>query len=412
MMVQNNEKNPVLVVGGGVAGIIAAFDLAEMGRTVHLVDSAPLLGGQVAKLDKIYPTDHCAFCPLWTDIKKVQEHHRVIVHTTSKVTDITQDADGYNVVIVCDPPAIDESLCIFCGRCVDTCTKGAVRPLWAHAYPPAYFIDRQLCAECGDCVDVCPTEAINLNRTEVELFLAVDEVIWATGFKEADLSTLPEFGMGTHPDVMTSLEFEEWIAEAGVNKGTITRKVNGAVPKNIAFIQCVGARDQRMLPYCSAVCCMHALKQAQWVKRRNPLIDCTILYTDLRTVGRGYNEYSLRELHESAITFIRGRPGLIHPLPTGDAIAIKYENTLTQTREIAKFDMVVLNGNLQTSPARKAADSQHIPPLNGEGFVDTMQDEIPRYACGFNLEPADIAESVIQASSAAMKVTIKEELQK
>lgn len=407
MMSHNDNNDQFLIVGGGVAGITAALDLAETGREVCLVDSAASLGGQVARLDKIYPTDHCAFCPLWTDIKKVQNHSQITIHTSSKIKDITEENGKYTVVIDKEPIIIDESLCIYCGRCLQKCSAGAVRPLWEYASPPLYFIDKPKCTDCGDCVEICPTGAIDVNRTAVEIVLAFDDIIWATGFKELDLSPLPEFGIGTHPDIMTSLEFEEWTAEAGHNEGKIIRKSNGSKPQNIAFIQCAGARDRRVLPYCSAVCCMHALKQAQWVKRREPDIDCCIFYTDLRTVGRDYYEYSMRHLEGVGIHLIRGRPGLIHPLPDRDGIAVRYENTLIQAREIARFDMVVLNGNLQPSLVQTVEGDMRGPSLDSEGFVDTTRDDLSRHAGGFTLEPVDITESVIQGSSAAIKVATK-----
>jgi len=403
MMPQDTLKNPILVIGGGVAGIIAAFDVAASGRTVELVDRAAYLGGQVSKLDKIYPSDHCAFCPLWTDIKRVRDHHNITVHRSSTVTEITRDGDTCRVVIITHPLFIDDSLCIVCGRCVPKCSVDAIRPAGDHVYPPSYVIDTKKCTKCGECVEICPTGAIDIQRHSFETVLTVDDVIWATGFTETNVSVLPEFGFGTHPDIMTSLEFEEWTAESGVNEGKIVRKSNGLVPNNIAFIQCVGARDQRMLPYCSAVCCMHALKQAQWVKRRVSGIGCSIFYTDLRTVGRDYYDYSLRDFDGSGIRLIRGRPGLISPLPGGDALAIKYENTETQTREIERFDMVVLNGNLQASLAPAVETEQAIPILDGDGFVAEQGQGASQHACGFSREPADVAEAVIQASSAAMQ---------
>jgi heterodisulfide reductase subunit A len=406
MMSHDNKNNQFLIVGGGVAGITAALDLAETDREVCLVDNAAILGGQVAKLDKIYPTDHCAFCPLWTDIKKVRDHPRITVHTSSILQNITEEDGQYNIIIHKMHPVIDDSLCIYCGRCLAECSAGAVRPLWEHASPPSFFIDKSICTNCGDCVDICPTSAIDLNRTAVEIVLTVGDIIWATGFNEVDLSRLPEFGVGTHPDIMTSLEFEEWTSEAGHNKGSIIRKSNGNKPQNIAFIQCAGARDQKMLPYCSAVCCMHALKQTQWVKRREPDIDCCIFYTDLRTVGRDYFKYSLRYFEGSGTRLIRGRPGLIYALPGGDSIAVTYENTMTQTREIARFDMVVLNGNLRPSQVQTVEGSRG-PSLDSEGFVDTTRDDLSQFAGGFTLEPADIAEAVIQGSSAAIKVATK-----
>jgi len=250
-----------------------------------------------------------------------------------------------------------------------------------------------------------------MDLREEEINLVVNDIIWATGFKEADLSNLKEYGSGTHPDIMTSMEFENWTAEGGINKGEIVKRSNHSVPQNIAFIQCAGARDLRMIPSCSAVCCMHALKQAGWVKRRTPSIDCYIFYTDLRTVGRDYYRYSLKDFEGADIKLIRGRPGLIHPMPGGNGIAVQFENTMTQKREIRKFDIVILNGNIQPSliQLRPAQSEKTVTPqIDKEGFVITESGETSDFACGFGLEPADVAESVIQASAAAMSVMNKE----
>ena len=399
----NKGASPILVVGGGVAGIGAALDIAGCGCAVHLVEKEPVLGGQVAKHDKLYPTDYCTFCPLWTDIKKLREHPLVTVHTSTEVRELRR-ADGIlHAVMVRKPPVIDESLCVYCGKCAGECPEAAIAPLGDHIYPPSYSVREKACNRCERCVKICPTGAIDFQRAEETIELMVDDVIWATGFTEVDLTPLPEFGFGTHPDIMTAMEFEEWTAEAGVNKGAIVKKSNSSVPRNIAFILCAGARDQRLLPYCSAVCCMHALKQAQWVIRRYPAIQCVVFYTDLRTVGRGNYEYSLQDIRGSRVRLIRGRPSLVYPLPARDGIAVKFENTMTQKREIWKFDMVVLNGNLGSSLKKKHQEKYFSPALSSDGFVSTGSDEVSRFSCGFSTEPAHVATSVIQASSAAVK---------
>lgn len=395
-----------MVIGGGVAGISAALDIANAGRAVHLVEKSFALGGQVAKLDKLYPTDHCAFCPLWTDIKRLREHPLITIHFDTEVKELKKIEDRLHAVMMRNAPVIDESLCVFCGKCARECPENAILPLGNHVYPPSYRINQEICTRCDGCVKTCPTAAIDFQRTTETLELMVDHVIWASGFTEVDLTPLPEFGFGTHPDIMTSLEFEEWTAESGINKGTITKKSDYAVPRTIAFIQCAGARDQRMLPFCSAVCCMHALKQAQWVQRRNPEIHCVVFYTDLRTVGRDYYEYSLHEAGGSRVRLIRGRPSLIYPIPGGTGIAIKFENTMTQKREIWKFDMVVLNGNIRPSLARADIEKRCSPALTEDGFVNPESDDISRFACGFSMEPSDVAESVIQASSTAIKALL------
>jgi heterodisulfide reductase subunit A len=401
---KKNNTSPVLIIGGGVAGITAALDLATAGQAVHLIEIGGSLGGQVAKLDKIYPTDHCAFCPLWTDIKRCREHPLIAVHTSSTLTELKKTDSYLNALIIRKPPVIDEERCIFCGRCRRECPAGAAFPAGAHTYPPVYQIDRDACTDCGACVTACPTGAIDFHRREESMMLAVSDVVWAAGFREIDVSPLKEFGYGSHRDIMTSLEFEKWTAEAGPNKGTILKKSDHSIPKNIAFIQCTGARNQKFLPYCSAVCCMHALKQAQWVQRRNPEIQCVILYTDLRTVGRDYYAYSLRQAGGNGIQLIRGRPSLIHPLPGGRGIAVKFEDTMTQKREFWKFDMVILNGNIGPSLKGDTSEKSIAPALTGEGFIDTGVDDVSRIGCGFSLEPADVAEAVIQASSAAVRM--------
>lgn len=400
---RKNETLPTLVVGGGVAGITAALDLAGNGQSVHLVESGSTLGGQVMNLDKVYPSDHCAFCPLWTEIVKCYAHPLITIHTSCRVEELKRNGSSLQALLIKKPPVIDAERCTLCARCETICPTGAAHPGGRHTYPPVFVIDREKCTTCKACVDQCPTFAIDLHRPEERIPLEISNVVWAAGFKEVDLSPLREFGYGSHPDIMTAMEFEEWIAEAGPNRGRVVKKCDSSIPGNIAFVQCAGARNVKFLPYCSAVCCMHALKQARWVVTRNPETRCFIFYTDLRTVGRDYYAYAFRERSDSSITLIRGRPSLIYPLPGGYGIAVHFEDTVLQEKKIWKFDMVVLNGNIGSSLRRELRAMGITPTLTSDGFVDIDIDDSSQIGSGFSVEPEDMTDSVIQASSAAIK---------
>ena len=409
-----------LIVGGGVAGITAALDLANLGFSVSLVEKEAHLGGQVAKLDKLYPTDHCAFCPLWTEIKKCTDHPHIACYKRTTIKGIEQAGARKKVRLSRNPGSVDEEKCVYCGRCVEVCPveidmrtredhhlqSHAIRPLWDHAYPPVYTINEGACTKCGVCEEVCPTGAIALHQGEEEVSLTVEEILWATGFREADLSQFEEFGYGTHPDILGSLEFEDWTSEAGPNKGDIRRKSDFSVPKNIAFVQCVGARDRRRMPYCSAVCCMHALKQIHWIAKRRPEIRCTVFFTDLRTVGKHYYAYARAAMDGGNLELLRGRPAMILPLPGTNHIGIKYENTVTQKVELGEFDMVVLNGALVPELSRSGLEPGGMPPLDPDGFLRKEKNTRSPFGCGFGDQPADVIESVIQASSEALKALL------
>ncbi len=399
MLSESPAAEPFLVVGGGVAGISAALDLARAGRCVHLVERGGELGGQTLHLDKLYPTDHCGFCPVWSEVRLCQSHPRITVHTWTRVARIEAGKGFQSAVLSHRPNFIDPQRCIFCGRCAPSCAENAVAPSAPHVYPPLYRIDPDRCTGCGACREVCPTGAIDLERPAKTETLRVQAVIWATGFEAADLSAAPELGFGSDPNIMQALAFEQWIAEAGPNRGRVVRH-DGRTAREVAFIQCAGARDRRIGAQCNAVCCMHALKQARWVRRRNPQCRCTIFFTDLRTEGRGYEAYYRRAvLEDEGIELVRARPGLICPLPGGAAVAVKYEDTFAQKPAMARFDMVVLNGTLRA--AIPDEDNKPLPDVAG-GFIAAQG---PAFrSCGFCKAPADVEAAAVQGSAAAMEI--------
>ena len=185
------QEYPILVVGGGVAGITAALDLGNLGQRVHLIERKHRLGGQVSNLDKLYPTDHCAFCPLWTEIKKCREHPYITVHTRTSVKELKEEGILKKLTIIRRPPFIDEGKCVFCGRCAEVCpveknvvaldnhvnSVHAIRMTRDHVYPPAYTINEDVCTKCSLCEEICPTGAIDLSRTEEVRTLIVKDVL-------------------------------------------------------------------------------------------------------------------------------------------------------------------------------------------------------------------------------------------
>ena len=390
-----HPRLPVLVVGGGVAGMQAALDLANLGTFVFLAEKDSHLGGQVMRLDKVYPTDHCAFCPTWTHAKACREHPLISVATDTLFSSLEPSAQGKTATLVrCGRP-IDAANCVFCGTCIEICPQKAIlhhaKDLpFDPSVPPVPYLDEKLCDSCGICVEACPAKAITLKREDEVILLDVSDCIFAGGFYEPspDLPPVPvpEFGPYTHPDIMTAMAFEEWSAEFQPGfPSALVCPSDGHPVKSLAFIQCAGARDRRYLEHCSAVCCMHASKQAAWMKRRHPDLDVIVFYTDLRGPGKGQEAY-IRIAKNLGVRFYRRRPGLVAPVDgaLGKGIAIRHETESGVGTTLA--DIIILNGGLACSQPETHTPSPAAPAGK---------------QCGFCAEPADIAHSVIQASNVA-----------
>ncbi len=388
---------PVLVVGGGPAGMHASLSLAGMGIPVLLAERSAHLGGQAMRLDKVYPTDHCAFCPVWTTAKACYESPLVSVLLHASVTGLRTDGDHVMAGIKADVPWIDPQLCLFCGACADSCPEGALfrrdmSMTWDPALPPSMRIDKTRCTQCGKCAGACPAGAVHLGAAAEEFSIPVSDVIYATGFEEpvpGSPAHAPEFGGGSHPDIFTAMEFEAWHQESR-GQDALRRRSDNAPARRVAFIQCAGARDVRHLPYCAAVCCMHAMKQARWLKRRQPDLDIALFYTDLRAPGAGQEAYIRAGIAEG-IRLVRSRPGLVAASALRKGIALRYDDPGTGSPVGEIFDIAVINGGLAQCPlpsSQAASAPAEAKPL----------------ACGFCAEPADIAGSAVQGTAAAAAV--------
>ena len=396
------DPRSVLIVGGGVAGMQAALSLAALDVPVLLVEKNAHLGGQVMRLDKVYPTDHCAFCPAWSTAKACYDSPLINVVLHAEVTGLRTDGDKTFAEVTLRRPAVDPSACVFCGACAKACRKDAILrrdPImtWDPALPPAMRIDEARCDKCGDCVKACPISAIDLNAEAQVVSVPVADIIYATGFAEpqpGEAAHAPEFGAGSHPDICTAMEFEAWHGESRGQDKLLTRS-SGRPVRRVAFVQCAGARDVRHLPYCAAVCCMHAMKQARWLKRRQPELDITVFYNDLRATGAGQEAY-IRAGEAEGIRLVRSRPGLVKDAGK-NGVGVRYEDAATGSALGELFDMVVVNGGLAQCPLPGAK-----PGAASVGPIAPVT-----LACGFCAEPVDVAGAVIQGVSTAMNAALR-----
>jgi len=429
----SRELGKILVVGGGIAGIQASIDLAEMGFKVYLVEKKPSIGGRMAQLDKTFPTLDCASCILTPKMAEVARKPNVEIIPFAEVIDVVKEREGFRVVVKKYPTYIDFSKCIGCGICVERCpareklgapdefneglsSRRAACIYFPQAVPRKAFIDPNICLyltrkTCRVCEKFCPAGAIKWDDTEKTLNLYVDAIIVATGYKFVDPKhpALSLYGYGKYENVYTNLEFERLLDARGPTGGELLRRSDRKHPKKIVFIQCVGSRDIRINPYCSAYCCMASIKQAILAKEHEPEVDITILYMDIRAFGKGFQEFYERAREEFKIRFVRGRPVKISEDPSTKNLIISYENTLKGTIERIEADMVVLALGIVPNPPEFMKRLGLVEP---DGRVKTIDPSDPIttpvegiYVAGMLAGPKDIPDSVAQASAAAMKAT-------
>lgn len=412
----------VIVVGAGVAGIQAALDIAAHGIHVHLIEREPTIGGHMAQLDKTFPTNDCSMCILSPKMVDVARHPNITVHTCSTVEKIEGDIGHFRVTIKKYPRYIDESTCTGCGDCVLVCpvevynrfdagigVRKAIYKPHAQAMPDIVIKDPDHCIECGLCYDICGPGSVKREDTEQEIVLDAASIVLTTGYSVFDAGKKPQFNHLLLPDVITSLELERIINASGPTGGKIRRLSNGEIPKSVVFIQCVGSRDMTIgRPYCSCVCCMQAIKNAILIKEKHPAIDVTICYMDIRSYGKGYEEYYERA-KGMGIRFLRGMPSDI--LADRGGLSLQVENSETSEVVVLHPEMVVLSVGM--GPAGSMADlaRKFGIALEETGFVRTLHDALDTtatlrpgiYVAGTAVSPKDIPDSVASGESAAMR---------
>jgi heterodisulfide reductase subunit A len=417
-----------LVIGGGVAGIQAALDLGNMGFKVYLVETQPSIGGKMAQLDKTFPTGDCAICILAPKMVEVSRHPNVTLLSYSDLEEVKGYIGNYDVKIRRKARYVQEDKCVGCGVCSDACPvkvenefdlgfghRKAIYVPFPQAVPLKYTIDKEHCihfksGKCLLCVKACSNNAIDHEQQDEILSLKVGTIIVATGYDTYVPKKMGVYKYWEFKNVITALELERLVNASGPTGGHLIRPSDNLPPKRVAFIQCVGSRNIKLgNNYCSRVCCMYAIKNAQIIKEHAPDTEITIYYNDIRAFGKGFEELYHRLREEYQVEFIRGRPAKLSEDRRKSSIKIRAEETLLGKITEREFDLVVLSVGLQPAEGGKRIGKILGLTTSPDGFfaeahpklrpVDTAVDGV--FIAGCAQGPKDIPDSVAQAKAAA-----------
>lgn len=426
-MTKNAETiGAVAVIGGGIAGVQAALDLADMGYKVYVLEKSPTIGGVMAQLDKTFPTNDCSMCILSPKLVDCARHENIEILTDTMVQGIEGSPGNFLVKALKKPRFIDLEKCTSCGSCEVVCPvslpnafefglvkRKAIYKPFPQAIPNAYVIDKEGdgkhrgCVDCMRCVKECKPGAINHEQKPEQLSLNVGAVIVAAGSHPFNPEVKPEFGYKKYKNVLTSIEFERVLSASGPFQGKILRPSDQKHPKKVAWVHCVGSRDASVNhEYCSAMCCMYTAKEAVIAKEHASDIEPTVFYIDVRSYGKDFDKYINRAKKDQGLRYVRSRISEITENPTTKDLLIKYEDEKGEFKE-DRYDLVVLSVGLCGAMERRS-ELMDVLGFEGNefGYVRTRAEDpvVLRpgvFVAGSFLEPQAIPESVMQASAAA-----------
>ncbi|MCW3985781.1 MAG: CoB-CoM heterodisulfide reductase HdrA2 [Candidatus Bathyarchaeota archaeon] len=420
-----------LVIGGGVAGIQAALDLADTGYKVYLVEREPSIGGRMAQIDKTFPTMDCSICILAPKMSDVGHHSNIELLTNSEVQEVKGYIGNFKVKVLKKPRYVTDD-CSACNDCSEVCpitapnefdiglaTRKAIYTPFAQAVPSTYIIDREICLNkegvipCDKCIKACERLAIDFDMKPKPLELEVGTIIVATGADVYDPSSLLNYGYTHYPNVLTSLEFERLINAGGPSGGNLIRPSDMKIPESVAFIQCVGSRSKKGNFYCSNVCCMNTIKDSLLIKEHWPDVKIYVFYVDIRAVGKGFEDL-YRRAKEEGVIFIRGLPAEVIEDRKTNNLWLIGENTLQKELYKVKTGMVILSVGIE--PCHDSDVIQRLFTLSRtpDGFFMEAHPKLKPvdaptggvFLAGCAESPKDIKDSVTQASAAAARAGI------
>jgi heterodisulfide reductase subunit A len=420
-MAATDKVGAVMVVGGGISGLQSALDLADSGFKVYLVEKQPSIGGTMAQLDKTFPTNDCAMCIMAPKLVATGRHHNIDLITNADIAAVDGQAGDFKVTVKQRALRVDASKCTGCGSCAQKCpiettdeynestkVRKAIFVKYPQAVPLIYSIDPEKCIGCGICAEECKAKAVDYEQKERVLDINVGSIILSPGFDEFDARLKAEYGYGVYQNVVSSIEFERMLSATGPYFGTVMRPSDGDIPEKIAFIQCVGSRDEQVgNEYCSGVCCMYSIKEAIIAKEHGGNIKPSIFFMDMRAFGKEFEEYYNRAQNEYGIEFIRSRVASVFEDPKTRNLVVKYVEKGEPKEQ--EFGLVVLAVGLKPPEDAGALSEVMKFQLNDDGFCQTgaftpVSTSRPGvFVSGAFSSPKDIPMTVAEASGAAAK---------
>ena len=412
-----------LVVGAGIAGISASLQLANSGYRVHLVERGTSIGGRMAQLSKTFPTLDCAPCILSPRMVEVASNPNVTLYTRAEVVSAEGSPGNYRVRVRVSPRGVDPKKCTGCAKCEKVCPvkvpnefeeglyeRKAIYKPFPQAVPASYVVDFENCKECGACQKVCTAKAIDMDEPERSVDIEVGAIVVATGFDLFDVKRLHEYDTSL-PDVITATQMERlMINECGAGM-VLKRKADGNRVKKVAFVLCAGSRTRKVgVPYCSKICCNYAIKQAVILRKTFPYMQVYVYYIDVRSAGRGFEEFYVRSMEEFGVKYIHGR---VSDIQRGEAgIMVRAEDVSLGEVVENEFDTVVLCAAMVPSAGTDALAKVLKVPLGEDGFVSEKHPKMDPvsshrsgvFAAGTALGPKDVRDSVVDGRSTAAHV--------